>query len=368
MCSSTQDVCCLYHYPELLQPNLTVQGTMPHLPQAMNQHTYPIYATPHVHFPQCEVATSRPACSVQQYTLCNVLPQPSCNIPQQQYSAVVHGIAPIMHQQPVQAAMAHPHTPYNMTMPLPQPHFLPAQQPHSQASHHHHHHHAHIDDDIQIIADHRPRHPYHQHHIPRPPMSRGAGLARSPPLHLRQGDPLRHDPQPPYPPASYSRLRRGASRRMSMRRLMRSIAVPPPPVTTLPPPPVAYPGFILHLLTMMSNHSPPPYGMEIRDENGDVENYEALLNLAERLGEAKPRGLLKADIEQLPSYRYNVSSHQSDQMSCVVCMCEFEQRQLLRVLPCNHEFHAKCVDKWLKTNRTCPICRADTGLYLTASG
>lgn len=29
-------------------------------------------------------------------------------------------------------------------------------------------------------------------------------------------------------------------------------------------------------------------------------------------------------------------------------MCDFESRQLLRVLPCNHEFHAKCVDKWLK--------------------
>uniref|UniRef100_A0A8D0L022 RING-type domain-containing protein n=1 Tax=Strix occidentalis caurina TaxID=311401 RepID=A0A8D0L022_STROC len=85
----------------------------------------------------------------------------------------------------------------------------------------------------------------------------------------------------------------------------------------------------------------------------------ALLNLAERLGEAKPRGLTKADIEQLPSYRFNPSNRQSEQTLCVVCMCDFEARQLLRVLPCNHEFHAKCVDKWLKANRTCPICRAD---------
>lgn len=36
---------------------------------------------------------------------------------------------------------------------------------------------------------------------------------------------------------------------------------------------------------------------------------------------------------------------------CVVCMCDFESRQLLRVLPCNHEFHAKCVDKWLKVSK-----------------
>ena len=36
---------------------------------------------------------------------------------------------------------------------------------------------------------------------------------------------------------------------------------------------------------------------------------------------------------------------------CVVCMCDFESRQLLRVLPCSHEFHAKCVDKWLKVSK-----------------
>lgn len=41
------------------------------------------------------------------------------------------------------------------------------------------------------------------------------------------------------------------------------------------------------------------------------ENYEALLNLAERLGEAKPRGLSKSVIDQLPSYRYNPDTHQS---------------------------------------------------------
>lgn len=40
---------------------------------------------------------------------------------------------------------------------------------------------------------------------------------------------------------------------------------------------------------------------------------QALLSLAERLGDAKPRGLTKADIEQLPAYRFNPDSHQSEQ-------------------------------------------------------
>ena len=61
------------------------------------------------------------------------------------------------------------------------------------------------------------------------------------------------------------------------------------------------PGFLLHVLAMISN-SP----LQQAFPGGDVtepENYEALLSLAERLGEVKPKGLSKADIEQLPSYR-----------------------------------------------------------------
>lgn len=86
-------------------------------------------------------------------------------------------------------------------------------------------------------------------------------------------------------------------------------------------------------------------------DSTETENYEALLNLAERLGEAKPRGLAKLEIEQLLSYKFNADTHQGDQTSCVVCMCDFEARQLLRVLPCSHEFHAKCVDKWLRVSQ-----------------
>lgn len=95
-------------------------------------------------------------------------------------------------------------------------------------------------------------------------------------------------------------------------------------------------------------------------DSPEAENYEALLSLAERLGEAKPRGLTKQEIDQLPSYKYKGSNDESDQTMCVVCMCDFEMKQNLRVLPCSHEFHTRCVDKWLKTNRTCPICRRDS--------
>lgn len=43
---------------------------------------------------------------------------------------------------------------------------------------------------------------------------------------------------------------------------------------------------------------------------------------------------------------------------CVICLSEFKGRQRLRILPkCQHGFHVKCIDKWLSSSSSCPICR-----------
>lgn len=49
-------------------------------------------------------------------------------------------------------------------------------------------------------------------------------------------------------------------------------------------------------------------------DSNETENYEALLNLAERLGEAKPRGLARPEIDQLPSYKFNPETHTGEQI------------------------------------------------------
>jgi len=76
--------------------------------------------------------------------------------------------------------------------------------------------------------------------------------------------------------------------------------------------------------------------------------------------------MCKADIDRLASFQFTTSaasrlSHDSavkqssddsdgavTQTSCVVCMSEFVNRQRIRELPCQHIFHLKCIDKWLK--------------------
>ncbi|KAH0484615.1 MAG: uncharacterized protein KVP18_000062 [Porospora cf. gigantea A] len=42
---------------------------------------------------------------------------------------------------------------------------------------------------------------------------------------------------------------------------------------------------------------------------------------------------------------------------CVVCADAFKSLDIVRVLNCGHAFHVDCIDIWLESKRTCPMCR-----------
>ncbi|XP_047083045.1 uncharacterized protein LOC124693610 [Lolium rigidum] len=61
------------------------------------------------------------------------------------------------------------------------------------------------------------------------------------------------------------------------------------------------------------------------------------------------------------SYKKLVTAQCSaDLEQCHICLTEYEDGDQIRTLPCKHEFHLQCVDKWLKeVHRVCPLCRGD---------
>ncbi|XP_066395288.1 E3 ubiquitin-protein ligase EL5-like [Miscanthus floridulus] len=45
-------------------------------------------------------------------------------------------------------------------------------------------------------------------------------------------------------------------------------------------------------------------------------------------------------------------------LDCAVCITELAPGETARVLPrCGHGFHVDCVDMWLRSHSTCPLCR-----------
>lgn len=71
------------------------------------------------------------------------------------------------------------------------------------------------------------------------------------------------------------------------------------------------------------------------------------------------RGLSSREVKALPAVTYK-SCDISGTDACAICLESYEVGEKLRVLPCHHDFHALCVDKWLTTRRAfCPICKRD---------
>ncbi|CAA2983618.1 E3 ubiquitin- ligase RING1-like [Olea europaea subsp. europaea] len=60
----------------------------------------------------------------------------------------------------------------------------------------------------------------------------------------------------------------------------------------------------------------------------------------------------KASIEAMPAVKITEPGSE-----CPICLTEYELNGEVKEMPCKHKFHSDCIDKWLRVNGSCPVCR-----------
>ncbi|KAG0472131.1 hypothetical protein HPP92_016677 [Vanilla planifolia] len=117
---------------------------------------------------------------------------------------------------------------------------------------------------------------------------------------------------------------------------------------------------LLHLLVrFLVKKSPSSSHPRNRSPGTDASvDSDALQRQLQQLFHLHDSGLDQAFIDALPVFPTKEIVGAKEPFDCAVCLCEFSDDDKLRLLPiCGHAFHLDCIDTWLLSNSTCPLCR-----------
>ncbi|EDV21871.1 uncharacterized protein TRIADDRAFT_59522 [Trichoplax adhaerens] len=73
----------------------------------------------------------------------------------------------------------------------------------------------------------------------------------------------------------------------------------------------------------------------------------------------RDRNRLRRRVDSLPTKKFKKGRDDQIYDVCAVCLEDYEDNDKLRLLPCNHAFHARCIDPWIlgQDKSTCPLCK-----------
>ncbi|PVF96975.1 hypothetical protein CPB86DRAFT_858380 [Serendipita vermifera] len=99
------------------------------------------------------------------------------------------------------------------------------------------------------------------------------------------------------------------------------------------------------------------------DDDEFDDSYEGLMALGQSIGQVK-KGCSKETLNKLPCGKYSEFSSVSndkavgDNGNCAICLEDYKPEDNCLKLPrCSHFYHKDCVKEWLKSAKTCPVCR-----------
>ncbi|KAH7857247.1 hypothetical protein Vadar_010544 [Vaccinium darrowii] len=116
---------------------------------------------------------------------------------------------------------------------------------------------------------------------------------------------------------------------------------------------------LLHLLVrFLSKHRSSSTISQSNRYPGEISGSGTFRRQLQQLFHLHDSGLDQVLIDALPVFFYKEIKGLKEPFDCAVCLCEFSEQDKLRLLPlCSHAFHIACIDTWLLSNSTCPLCR-----------
>ncbi|CAD5188573.1 unnamed protein product [Musa acuminata subsp. malaccensis] len=104
-----------------------------------------------------------------------------------------------------------------------------------------------------------------------------------------------------------------------------------------------------------------------RDLRMDIDNmsYEELLALEEKMGtvstalsEEQLCESLKRSIYRTAHLTVGIAVCGAEEMKCSICQEEYVGEDEVGRLPCEHLYHATCIEQWLRQKNWCPVCKS----------
>jgi hypothetical protein len=122
-----------------------------------------------------------------------------------------------------------------------------------------------------------------------------------------------------------------------------------------------HPSFIaMNALFMQDTHA-RQYYEQIENEtinymlDHNMIDYEGLQELCDNIGYEK---VGVDDIKQVTKTKFKKDIPKDE--NCSICMESFhDKKRNVYLVNCNHYFCFECIDKWLKENKGCPICKQE---------
>lgn len=98
----------------------------------------------------------------------------------------------------------------------------------------------------------------------------------------------------------------------------------------------------------------------IEDYRNFVERQSRMREFIERSMEESAPAPKVATEDEIFSLETGVYTSKDPSISCGVCLSDIEERENFTKTKCSHLFHKECIEKWLKMNVRCPVCRRNS--------